>query len=184
MLRETTRVDACHARVIETASRVTVSIMRRVLALVAIVSVGVLGIAPTAAGAKDQNDLDGAQKAFLRYTGHIDDRQWGAMYGFLHPAQKSAIDKATFIACLDDAIPQGSGIKDVKFEHDYEETVTIPGTNVQEKSTALTVEYTATLRDDTEKAVTDIVHVFYKRGRWRFTLTKARFDDCTNRINT
>ena len=159
------------------------ALMRKVLAMVA-VCVSVLVIAPTAAGAKEPNTLDGAQKAFLRYTGHIDDRQWGTMYNYLHPAQKAAIDEATFIACLDDAIPQGSGIKDVKFEHDYEETVTIPGTNVQEKSTALTVEYTATLSDDTEKTVADIVHVFYKRGRWRFTLTKARFDDCTNRINT
>jgi hypothetical protein len=157
--------------------------MRRVLALVAMVCVGVLGIAP-AAGAKDQNTLEGAQKAFLRYTGHIDDRQWGPMYGFLHPAQKSAIDKATFTACLDNAIPRGSGIKDVTFKDHYRETVTIPGTDVQAKSTALTVEYTASLADNTEKTITDIVHVFYNGGRWRFTLTKARFDDCANRIST
>ena len=158
--------------------------MRRVLALVAMVCVGVLGVAPTAAGAKEPNTLDGAQKAFLRYTGHIDDRQWGPMYRFLHPAQKAAIDKATFIACLDKAIPQGSGVKDVDFTGHFKETVTIPGTDVQAKSTALVVEYTASLGDDTEKAIQDTVHVFYNGGRWRFTLTKARFDDCTNRITT
>ena len=60
----------------------------------------------------------------------------------------------------------------------------IPGTDVQAKSTALIVEYTASLGDDTEKEVQDTVHVFYNGGRWRFTLTRARFDDCTNRINT
>ena len=157
--------------------------MRKVVALVAMVCVGVLGIAPGVAGAKEQNNLAGAQKAFLRYTGHIDDRQWAQMYGFLHPAQKAAIDKATFVACLDRAIPQGSGIKDVTFNDHYKETVTIPGTNVQAKSTALTVEYTASLSDNSEKTIKDIVHVFYTGGRWRFTLTKARFDDCANRIN-
>lgn len=168
----------------ETATRVRFPNMRRVVALVALTCVGVLAVGLTAAGAKDQNDLDGAQQAFLRYTGHIDDRQWGAMYGFLHPAQQSAIDKPTFVACLDDAIPEGSGIEDVRFRHHYKETVTIPGTNVQAKSTALTVEYTAKLGDGRKKAITDIVHVFYNGGRWRFTLTKARFDDCTNRIST
>ena len=97
---------------------------------------------------------------------------------------KAAIDKATFVACLDQAIPQGSGVKDVTFTEHFKETVTIPGTNVQAKSTALVVEYTASLGDDTEKAIQDTVHVFYNGGRWRFTLTKARFDDCTNRITT
>jgi len=158
--------------------------MRRLLAMVAMVCVGVLGIPPAGAGAKERNNLDGAQKAFLRYTGHIDDRQWGPMYRFLHPAQKAAIDKPTFIACLDDAIPQGSGVEDVTFTGDFKETVRIPGTDVQAKSTALIVEYTASLGDDTEKAIQDTVHVFYNGGRWRFTLTKARFDDCTNRITT
>lgn len=160
------------------------SIVRRVWATVAMVCVGVLGIAPTAVGAKEPNNLDAAQKAFLRYTGHIDDRQWGPMYRFLHPAQKAAIDRPTFIACLDNAIPPGSGVKDVTFTDHFEETVRIPGTDVQAKSTALIVEYTASLADDTEKAIQDTVHVFYNGGRWRFTLTKARFDDCTNRINT
>ena len=152
--------------------------------MVAMVCVGVLGIAPTTAGAKEQNNLDGAQKAFLRYTGHIDDRQWGPMYGFIHPAQKAAIDKATFMACLDNAIPQGSGIKDVTFKDHFKETVTIPGTDVKAKSTALTVEYTASLGDNSEKTITDTVHVFYTGGRWRFTLTAARFADCADRIST
>ena len=106
------------------------------------------------------------------------------MYGFLHPAQKAAIDKATFIACLDQAIPHGSGVKDVTFTEHFNETVTIPGTDVQAKSTALIVEYTARLADDKEKAVQDTVHVFYNGWRWRFTLTAARFADCTNRIST
>ncbi len=152
--------------------------------MVAMVCVGVLAIAPTAAGAKEPNNLHGAQQAFLRYTGHIDDRQWGPMYRYLHPAQKAAIDKATFIACLDKAIPQGSGVKDVTFTEHFKETVTIPGTDVQAKATTLIVEYTASLGDGTEKAIQDTVHVFYNGGRWRFTLTKARFDDCTNRITT
>ena len=159
------------------------ALMRKVLAMVA-VCVSVLVIAPTAAGAKEPNTLDGAQKAFLRYTGHIDDRQWGPMYGYLHPAQKAAIDEATFIACLDKAIPPGSGVKDVTFTEHFKETVRIPGTDVQAKSTALIVEYTASLGDDTEKAIQDTVHVFYNGGRWRFTLTAARFADCTDRITT
>ena len=157
-------------------------IMRRMLAVVAMVCVGVLAIAPTAAGAKEPNTLDGAEKAFLRYTGHIDDRRWGPMYRSLHPAQQAAIDKATFIACLDKAIPHGSGVKDVTFTEHFKETVRIPGTDVQAKSTALIVEYTASLGDDTEKPIQDTVHVFYNGGRWRFTLTAARFADCTDKI--
>jgi hypothetical protein len=159
-------------------------VMRRVFAIVAMVCVGVLGIAPTAARAKDQNNLDGAEKAFLRYTGHINDREWGSMYGFIHPAQRAAFGKATFTACLDKAIPRGSRIKDITFTDHFKETVTVPGTDVKAKSTALTVEYTAILADKREKPIQDIVHTFYNGGRWRFALTADRFADCTNTIST
>ena len=151
--------------------------MRRALAVVVVVC-AVFGLGSTAAGAKDQNNLGGAEKAFLRFAAQTVDRQWGPMYGYLHPAQRAAVDKASFMACKDKAVREGVGIKDVTFKDHYRETVTIPGTDVKAKSTALTVEYTATL-GDIEKTMTDTVHLFYVGGRWRVTMDADGFAKCT-----
>ena len=82
------------------------------------------------------------------------------------------------MACKDKAVRAGVGIKDVTFKDHHQETVTIPGTDVKAKSTALTVEYTATL-GDIAKTMTDTVHLFYVGGRWRVSLDADGFAKCT-----
>jgi hypothetical protein len=152
------------------------SAVRRVVVVTLICLVVIAG--STLAWAKAKNTTAGAQAATLRDFAFINKRQWGLYYGYLHPAQRSLVTKDQFMACIDKAIPEGLSIKVVKFTDHYPETATIPGTNVQAQTTALTLMYRVTEGREKQTA-TDTEHKIWVNNKWTWAMDATELATCT-----
>jgi hypothetical protein len=137
-----------------------------------------LGIASTAAAAKDSNTTAGAEAATRRFFEFINNRQWGPYYGYLHPAQRALITKDDFTSCIDEAVPEGFSVEDIEFTDHYKESATIPGTGVKAKTTALTYKHTLQ-QGSRQQSATDTTHVIWAKSKWTWAMGEKQFASCT-----
>lgn len=122
-------------------------------------------------GGDDSGPSAGGQSAgdyVTKLLGYVDKGQWGPEWDSLHPAQQALVSRDAYITCATKkTVPNVSAVKVLET---YSEDVAIPGTSTRAASTAVTVEYTASLagRKDTAKAT---FHVFVIDGHWRWVLS-------------
>jgi hypothetical protein len=102
--------------------------------------------------------------------------QFDRTYATLYPAQKKLVSESRFMACYEQLFNAVSGatISDFKTTDVYASTITVPGTKVRTKTTAVSVRYTIHLgSESTPDAFT--AHLAVVNGRYRWMMSAARF---------
>ncbi len=93
------------------------------------------------------------------------DEQYGKAWRRLVPAQRTLIDRGTYVTCR--AGGPDLEVDDFEVVDVYREQVTVPGTEVTMRSWAVTAKIAVRaglLRNET----TETSHMFQVRGRWRW----------------
>ena len=88
----------------------------------------------------------------------------------LHPAQQALVSKDDFTECS--AMQGAVDLEVVSIKDEYEETRTLPGTDLQVETVALTVELRSGMQTDTTT-----MHLMNVDGEWRWAVSDpAGFD--------
>jgi len=163
----------CHAGRMRTRSLRALAPL--ILALVC--TAGIAGAADAATATPSKKDVAAAtavvlKSAKLQYSG-----KYGPAYDLLVPAQQDIISRDDFIAKC--TVPYTTPITIKKFEPTKAryETVTVPGTSIEQRSLALTVSVTAS---NGKKTVTQTVDVraFPTTSGWAWAMTQDQLDGC------
>ena len=129
------------------------------------------------ATAAEPNTKQAAVDAFQRYVEMLNKRQWGRVYRILYPGQKERVSSAEFMACLDKRRPNGVTAELDDISDVYFEKVTVPGTDDNVRSVAITASGTIH-RGSASQKFTDTVHQIYADGRWRVAMAQDDLDGC------
>ena len=142
--------------------------MRRLAA----VAIGLVAVGSCGAG-KDTPEV----AAVRQQLALISDGQYAGHWAELHPEQQAIIPKADYVTCAQKRYG-GVKVSVKKVTDDFDADITIPGTDVNAASKAVTVE----LRVDgaTKGTATVTYHEILVDGTWRWTTSDpASFNPAT-----
>lgn len=109
----------------------------------------------------------GAGDAVDQWIDMLQKGQGGRLYEMLHPAQQEIIPRDQFITCERGLDFQ---IENIEIDETYPESVTIPGTNVEAESTAVTFTIQVKAGEGTREN-TQTLHAFNVDGEWRMVMS-------------
>lgn len=141
---------------------------RVVQRLVVVVFVALLA----ACGGSDDTD-SGAEQAVVETIEQRLAGQWAPLYQTLHPAHQELVSREDFLACADDVLGHMPAAR-IRAVDSHEERTTIPATDVETDSMAVTIEISAG-----DETATTTAHTVEVDGEWRWILSEPLdFDDC------
>jgi len=139
--------------------------MRRLaaLALLGVVAAGCSGGDSPSSTPSVPSRGETAGEAITRQFMLLSQGQVGRLWEEMHPAHQQLISRSTYMLCTRDMPIELTGVEVIDT---YPERYTIPGTNVETDSTAVTF----TVEQPGGGSWTDTSHEVKVRGRWRFTV--------------
>ena len=115
-----------------------------------------------------------AVEAWERQAEYLSDGQYGRLYDELHPEHRALIDEETFFRCQNAMSVELGGI-DMDVKETFVEDVTIPGTDVEVESVAITVEFSV----PGFPSESDTFHEIEVDGEWYWTVADlSTYEDC------